>query len=44
MPDRLNRGLASLLLTWIEWVETEVVGFPELLEAKGWLGRSIANR
>ena len=28
----MDPGLASLLLTWIEWVEVEVVGFPELLE------------
>jgi hypothetical protein len=32
VPDRLDRGLASLLLTWIDWVEVEVLGFPELLE------------
>ena len=32
VPDRLDRDLASLLLTWIEWVEVEVQGFPDLVE------------
>ena len=29
VPDRLDRGLASLLLTWIDWVEVEVRGFDD---------------
>ena len=29
---RLDIGMAGLLLTWIEWVDVEVRGFPGLLE------------
>ena len=32
VPDRLDRGLASLLLTWIQWAEVEVQGFEDLVE------------
>ncbi len=28
----MDPGLASLLLTWILWVEVEVLGFPDLVE------------
>ena len=29
---RFDRGEAELLLSWFEWVEMEVRGFPDLLE------------
>ena len=29
---RFDRGEAELLLSWFEWVEVEVRGFPDLLE------------
>ncbi len=31
-PCRMDEGAAGLLLTWIEWVEIEVQGFPNLVE------------
>jgi hypothetical protein len=30
--ERFDRGEMELLLTWIEWVEVEVRGFPDLME------------
>ncbi len=32
VPERLEAGMTELLLTWIEWVEGEVRGLPDLLE------------
>jgi hypothetical protein len=32
VPDSLDWVMAELLLTWIEWVEIEIRGFPGLLE------------
>jgi hypothetical protein len=28
----VSEGMAELLLTWIDWVEVEVRGFPEMVE------------
>ncbi len=32
VAERLDVATAQLLLTWIEWVEAEVWGYPSLLE------------
>ena len=32
VPEGLEAGMVELLLTWLEWVEVEVQGFPDLVE------------